>query len=754
MKAPTKNRTVLRRRRQRGVALIITLGLLAVLTILAVAFAIAMRVESIAARNFRDMVRAKHLVQTALTESLDDVSRACAGKTYPDFYPYSGVHDAIGSPPGSTNVNLVVGEAERAIPGILRADARAVSSYWMDVLVTNYTDTGTAITQTNGRIAYVVVNCSGLLDANRIGGTERELSTDVGEIDVSYVIPDELLFLTERTNHVRYETVQELRAINDAVGTYAMSNLFVNSFDPGPDVYMADTNQLGSLDALLLPKFNINSITNYACYYNMTDPAAFRTDAAFMAGYFGPLKTILMAALPDMPTNKANDVTWNVVNYLDKNRIPNGPNPYQWRHTESGENTPLINEIYFEEFPSGSTNYRFRVEVWYPFIPTNVVSEDGFKLEIGVFSNNWEGATAPNEMDIMDHAWLHYVHDIDDMQFGSSTEFLVFDTESFAPPKYPDKPIANTNAVWFLSRVLKVDTPSGGGTPITNVVDEAMGYQKSEEEDGTTHRRALKKFIAPVDYQINDPRTNGQCRYWDPTLPDSGYPGDCRIGRKYSVAAHTLGALNDPSYFTYFGTPKSQGIPIWYEGRTMRNISEIGHVFRSNMDDEVASAHINYGYWRNIDLMNRDEGAALIDWLTVRENNRSCRGRVTINTRQKPTLHSLIHDLQPGDPSWGDYMGTLTPVMFNRITNVVHAIQTRARALEGCKHWRDLFDAGSNPADPTEPADDGGPVADALRACVDGILASGIPTNDILKEAVCRSVVELLSFRQIGRAHV
>jgi hypothetical protein len=92
-------------------------------------------------------------------------------------------------------------------------------------------------------------------------------------------------------------------------------------------------------------------------------------------------------------------------------------------------------------------------------------------------------------------------------------------------------------------------------------------------------------------------------------------------------------------------------------------------------------------------------------------------------------------------------MGTLTPISYAWITNLVGVIQARTDALNGCKQWQDLFDSGSTTA-PDEPLDDGGPVARAMRKCINGIMGSGYKTNDVLQEAVGRGLIELLSFRQ------
>lgn len=57
-----------------GIALIMVLGILSVMVIMAVAFAISMRTERVAAGNYADSVRARQLVQVGLARAIDDIN--------------------------------------------------------------------------------------------------------------------------------------------------------------------------------------------------------------------------------------------------------------------------------------------------------------------------------------------------------------------------------------------------------------------------------------------------------------------------------------------------------------------------------------------------------------------------------------------------------------------------------------------------------------------------------------------------------
>ncbi|MFT5473415.1 MAG: hypothetical protein ACI856_001747, partial [Kiritimatiellia bacterium] len=228
-----------------GVALIIVLGLLAILTILCVAFAISMRVERMAARAFADNTRAEQLITIAMVRSMEQVTehmRNPAPKVYPDFVeltPPSDSRDAVGS--RSSNLDPVpdlrTGEAESYIPTTLQTEVDKIynGSYAPQWITDGIT---------NGRVAYVLINAGGLLDANLAGGTNtlREFSEHIMELDLSGTadITSVATFAQDRDRHVRYESTPEILELND--GVYSVDNLFYFSFDPDRDAMFVDPN--------------------------------------------------------------------------------------------------------------------------------------------------------------------------------------------------------------------------------------------------------------------------------------------------------------------------------------------------------------------------------------------------------------------------------------------------------------------------------------------------------------------------------
>ena len=622
--------------------------------------------------------------------------------------------------------------------------------------VTFENDDGTTVT--NGRVAYMVINGSGCLDPNRIGGEDRTWSTNINEINISSVA-GAAAFVSDREDHVRYETVAEVHRINTGLGAGDGRTMLPYSLDIGKDLFFTDTNQLGYLNALLTNKFQINSITNYDGYYEPENFSGYSDDDSgtnnFMDNYYTPLHDLLDAAGLERPA----DVTWNIVNYLDTDRIPQCALDYPWRHTEGNEAIPLINEIVFRvspDAPPGSNHYEFAVELWYPFAPVSVLPTNNFMLQVGVFTTNWTGRpqneipiewyepAAPGWgsdmiMDVRDPDWS-FDMDIENMSFGTTSEFIVVTSPEDRRISFVSNGVigVGNNAVWMLARVVVDGAGSFGHLP----VDEAMGYHREEERDGDVARRALKKYDSEVCYEINDPRVNGQCRYWDPEGLGAGAAPD--TGERYdytSVADCTLGYTN--RLVTAWDDHRTHGTPIWAKNGLMLNIAEIGHIYRSNLDDEMP---VGWRFWRNVDLMHQDEGAALLDWITVRNNDKKTggiieevgtnylplTGLVNISSRQYDSLYALINELWLGttNEDWtGEFL--IDPV---DASNLVEEIIYYGPYLQ----YRDLFwDDGD---------DDGGPIARAFRQCAS--VAGGSHTNDILLEDTFRHIAELITFRQ------
>ena len=195
------------RRARSGVALVVTLGLLAVICVTVIAFIAAMRLERATAGLESDRAELRGLHHVGLASAMQDLTVQLQMKVVGDelkprgrvyatdwFWP-TAVGSCFGSAYEQTNatfaaesVALFTGAATNLVPEAVRAEAEAVESYWIPLV-------SSLITQENeetrdplaplldtvviGRIAYLVIDCSGFLPpvvSNAAGYARRSTS--------------------------------------------------------------------------------------------------------------------------------------------------------------------------------------------------------------------------------------------------------------------------------------------------------------------------------------------------------------------------------------------------------------------------------------------------------------------------------------------------------------------------------------------------------------------------------------------------
>jgi hypothetical protein len=776
-----------------GAALIICLGLLSVMTILSVAFAISMRIERMAARNFADTVRAKQLIHVALVRAFQDINETMRDPAknptptpmplvYPDWGSLSRGDKAEldvmwsydpATPP--SYANILNGEAMSFVPGDrgdpmdLKLQADSAEPMW----ITNDIR--------RGKVSYVVVNTSGLIDVNQTSGSNRLYSTHINEIDISdtpeFIGSSLDTFTSDRELHVRYETVDELAKLNNAIReSEDVSTFNIFSFDVNRDeLFLRTPNASGNwwenidlrrpvptiglrdAERYLHPKFNLNSITNAELHVGPAGHINRYAGSDFREGYYNPLRDILAMILPD--NERPSDVAWNIINYLDEDRIPQGEGSTPWIHTEGGEPIPMINEIVVEEISAPANTicigtldndivqqipipigpaYKLSIEIWYPYAPVKVSIEDEFSFKLGIFEqsqNTSIGVTeSPQSIPL-----LRIDDPIEEMQFGTSTEFIIKERILGFHEGGSDQlvPIGDTDGFYFIAQVTK----KAGGQDIP--VDEAI-----RNSFHITRQRV---------FQVNDPRSNGQRKYWVNSSDEGGVLAN---GADWDPSeGNSLGKMNLTPKRTIRGRPdqpvcdpwtnRGQGLPIYATNGVMRNIAELGHIFRSNLDDEEPGRP-HLWYWRTLNLMHKDEGAQLLDVLTVRGNNPPTEGLFCINSRQAEPLKALFHNLQIGvrgaDENLDDDYG-----LQNIINSAIGSpdqngtVIGELTAIEFTS-FTDMF------TDADEEDGGGGPLAEAFRLCAPAPKNRRHPSqkdpNDIYKEDTFRHICELITFRQ------
>ncbi len=193
-------------RDRRGIALIIVLGLLALMVVMGVTFSIFMRTERVAAGSYRNDVQTRQLLHAALNRALADIDASTTNANYPSWsYRESGTN---GGPliQGATNA-----PAMDWIPKAALGPNPAPQPTWIDPVDPSG----------NARVGFLIVNCSGLVDANQHYGPPRGIGIDSSEIQAD-VLPDVKNVGTLAAN-APYASVQELTAVGMSKGALSSS---------------------------------------------------------------------------------------------------------------------------------------------------------------------------------------------------------------------------------------------------------------------------------------------------------------------------------------------------------------------------------------------------------------------------------------------------------------------------------------------------------------------------------------------------
>jgi len=221
-----------KKRDRSGVAVIIVLGMLALLMIMGVAFSVSMRVERRSAGNYSHSVSTKNLVWAGLASAIDRIEDEVGDDMFPDF-------DIVESDYSASDMSYVMlgrGEALDYIPGAFTNSAKKIKSGWSTFNVT-WRNGGIRSTNIPGRYAYLILNCSDFIDANYAGGTNRLGGIGSQELQLDTIMggsnPQDLF--ENRDYDIRYETLQEMNAIigNEIGRTFTNNDLVVYSRYPG-----------------------------------------------------------------------------------------------------------------------------------------------------------------------------------------------------------------------------------------------------------------------------------------------------------------------------------------------------------------------------------------------------------------------------------------------------------------------------------------------------------------------------------------
>ncbi len=489
------------RSRKNGVAVIIVLGVLALLMVLGVAFSVSMRVERAGAANYASSVSSRQLVWAGLARAVSDITVAT-----PSFYPagdflVSRNSTATWNTNGVSGIMLGSGQVRDYIPGVLLPDndpttADDYISEWLRLRSPE---------GMGGHVAYLVLNLSDLLDVNEVGGAPRMAGTNAEELVLSGLLgAGQISTLnTRRAADGRFESLAEFKARVPAVP----ADLLVDF-----SRYPTDSNRTnalyigGTVAELEVPTNRAAIVTRLA--------------EVVKSGDGGNLNAVQAALVFD-----------NLLDYLDEDSTPRnllGPNT---------EAVPMLNEVAPQAvrlIPSTNAYTfiaRLGVETWFPFVQTNIFGHS-FRL-----SGECEPTGTISEQ-LADGSWTSH-------SFVKTNRPTTLDKDQITPTTSFPFPVQSHDI-----RMAAPSTPGASNQTfvinlaISNLVVKIDGTTNVVDSAGTTVFRfstngslAACQALAPMSYQVIDPRFNWMQTQW---RVDSPIPG----------GTNTLGNTNLWTLFT------------------------------------------------------------------------------------------------------------------------------------------------------------------------------------------------------------
>lgn len=370
-------------KQKNGAALVIVLGFLAILTITIIAFTTQTRSERISGRAYVSSAQTAHLLNTALTDAMSQIDQKAGSTFFPPFIALSSSDSEADqllcdSIQFDTEADFFPQKNQLLSEAFNKATNDAE---WLPIL--NH-DQSAAI----GRIGYIVVNTTGLLDANTVGGVdengdyrERRAGTSPAEIQLSNhkrMIDEFHANSTLPFPHISPDTpAGVLRTAADPELSAAQA--FVHNRDQAWKRFetIRDIKQLGMIHEPNIFTTDIESFSTWSF-----DPREDRR--VFMGTNSATLNEV--AIREEIPAVANADFVLNQLrDYLDTDTDPE--DEYGNYTDLSVEPVPMINEIVLQlqstfepviEFDTEGEPYVERVnltnsmilslEVWYPFI--------------------------------------------------------------------------------------------------------------------------------------------------------------------------------------------------------------------------------------------------------------------------------------------------------------------------------------------------------------------------------------------------
>jgi len=610
---------------REGIAIVLVLGLIAVLMVSAVAFAISMRIERQGSFQYRYGIQARHMLWVGVSEAIKEIDGIMGDSLYPEWDMRCSTNSGAGT------ANVLVHSITNFFSGQQCTNMILTTPYWHTIKDSS----GIQV----GRYAFVVINQSGLMDANKAGGFTRGGGTNTAEIQLSNLpeINDATMFVTDRTNrHFRYESIAELAKIASGRGLKPSVwpvNLGAYSLSPDREVVR-----------------NGVVTTKQKAYIGGTKAELQAKEAEIKQGF------------TDCGVSDVNQAFISLLDYVDSDNIP------EKLDAGCGEAVPMINEValYYRVNLNTNTgaftgNYELHVETAYPF---EAAGNEGFKVKVtwtcAAEADNTFPALVPSSTPGIDTA-------------------VTSDPLTYCERISAKTPIAgNVGACGGATKIhfkakVKAEVMTSGGQVVDSVPYPLTGSEITLE---------IKLSLTPLPKWTTLPdKTAVEAKDWAECVDSRFNWNPVLAGRQWFYGSSLLvmmglqPTLNDVNAIALYMFANPGEIESDFDGdmylhvanAPMKTIGELGNLcIRPWMSIRL--------YDHNIDPLNTTDPAfhPVFDYFTASTNSYR-RGLVNINTTNANVLASLFFNVpttEYGDPTtpftdWNTCLNVATRIINN-----------------------------------------------------------------------------------------
>lgn len=572
-----------------GIALVVVLGFLTVLILMAVAFSVIMRTERMASRAYADVVRAKQITQAGLARAMQRIENEVGDDVYPRTNAWVSGVSVTPNPLYGLATTLA---ARRFLPLATWGTNR--------ISTANYEYIEDPITGTNiGRYAYMIVDCSGLLDANHVGGLARTSGISAAEIPLDINILTELtaygtneLPARRASTWKRFESLPDLLAVCQSNAVMPANIISANNYRPA--LFLENTSNLFIYSRA--PRgFKLGNAVTNPVYVGGTNWSVAEVAQAFTQMGLG--------------SDDAQAATLALRDYVDANFVPQNPTSI------CVEATPLINEVVIQQ-TMPTTNQVVcvpTVEIWFPFArPYTITNTFNYSLVLGIiYSNAVPAVFNPRNTGALDSGRYSATYTFTAPSGGWSQG--VYRITAGLPQAIGSSTNETPSSLDGLQAIVVAELREvGSGLTVDRV--RFTNYFPS---------LVINSGVGPpppavtIGAAVNDPRLNHLASQWK-------YVG-AAVG---SVGATTL---ND--YNTGIADPASgdgvEATNLYVANRALLSSGEMGMIMGNDNDA-----------WQTIRLLGPN-ALPVLDWFTV-TTNPVYYGRVNLNSTQVPVLQSVL----------------------------------------------------------------------------------------------------------------